>query len=194
MLQRNTIHLIGTFFIAMIVCSSCYETPKADDKDISLVKKENELLKKENELLKKEKELNQISTRPVNEPATMKESQSNSQIVDNLEYLKKFNGKYPYDIQLFSNPTLTRRLKRLLNGRYKFLEETWAVETPIEINNNTFVASGCEQHNCASTNFIIVVDFSKNVLYAGVREEDVVKVYSEDGSSNPEIIKWANNS
>ena len=151
-------------------------------------------MKKENELLKKEKELNGTTTiKPVSEPVKIKELQNNNQTVENLDNLKKLNGKYPYDAKLLDNPVLTRRLKNLLKGRYRFLKETWAVETPIEINNNIFVASGCQQHNCGNTNFIIVVDFSKDILYAGVREDEVVKVYSEDGSSNEEIIKWANN-
>jgi hypothetical protein len=194
MQHLNNLSKVGLFLIAIFFCTSCGDTKTNDDKNTSLVEKENELLKKENELLKKEKELNgTTTTKPVSEPVKIKELQNNNQTVENLDNLKKLNGKYPYDAKLLDNPVLTRRLKNLLKGRYRFLKETWAVETPIEINNNIFVASGCQQHNCGNTNFIIVVDFSKDILYAGVREDEVVKVYSEDGSSNEEIIKWANN-
>lgn len=193
MQQLNNSSKVGLFLIVMFFCTSCGDMKSNDDKNTALVEKENELLKKENELLKKEKELNSTTTtKPLNKPAKSSELQTNNSLVENLDNLKKLNGKYPYEVKLLQNPVLTKRLKNLLKGRYKFLKETWAVETPIEVNNDIFVASGCQQHNCGNTNFIIVVDFSKDVLYAGIREEQVVKVYSEDGSSNSEIIKWGN--
>jgi hypothetical protein len=194
MKHLNNLSKVGLLLIAISFCTSCGDTKTNDDKNASLVEKENELLKKENELLKKEKELNSTTTsKPVNEPAKINELQTANPPIENLDNLKKLNGKYPYEAKLLQNPVLTKRLKNLLKGRYKFLKETWAVETPIEINNDIFVASGCQQHNCGNTNFIIVVDFSKDILYAGIREDEVVKVFSEDGSSNAEIIKWANN-
>ena len=39
--------------------------------------------------------------------------------------------------------------------------------------------------------FIIVVDFGKNVVYVGVREEEEIKIYSEDGKNNDRITNWA---
>ncbi|MBN1637791.1 MAG: hypothetical protein JW866_02405, partial [Ignavibacteriales bacterium] len=109
----------------------------------------------------------------------------------NLEYLREFNGKYPYEVNLFDNQDFTDRLKNLLGSRYDFLISTWAVEFPIEVNNDIFVASACEAHNCDATNFIIVVDFSSNVMYAGIREEYNVETYSEDGSNSSQINNWA---
>ena len=111
--------------------------------------------------------------------------------LDSLDFLKKFNGKYPNDVKLFDNLTLKLRLQKLLGNRYTFLKETWAVENPIEIKNNIFIATGCQTHNCGSTNFIIVIDFSNKVVYAGIREEEKVKLYSENGSSNQELNNWA---
>lgn len=110
---------------------------------------------------------------------------------DDLKYLKHYNGKYPSEIKLLSNLSLTKRLKPLLKEKFTFLKDTWAVETPIEIKDNVFIAWGCQQHNCSNTNFIIVVDFSKNIVYVGIRENENVKTYSEDGTTNKEIIKWA---
>ena len=72
------------------------------------------------------------------------------------------------------------------------MKTKWAVETPIEIKGNILQAWGCQQHNCDRTNFIIVVDFIKNVVYVGIRRNEIVKSYSEDGSTNAEINKWAN--
>lgn len=109
-----------------------------------------------------------------------------------LSYLTKYKGQYPNKVKLLGNSPLTTRLKTLLKSRYDFLLKTWGPEIPIEIKNNIFIAWGCQQHNCSNTNFTIVIDFSKNVVYVGIREEENVKVYSEDGSSNIEISKWAN--
>jgi hypothetical protein len=109
-----------------------------------------------------------------------------------LSYLKNFSGQYPNKVKLLGNNPLTKRLKTLLKSRYDFLIKTWGPETPIEVNKNTFIAWGCQQHNCSNTNFIIAVDFAKNVVYVGIREEENVKIYSEDGSKNLEITKWSN--
>ncbi|MES2447905.1 MAG: hypothetical protein V4546_12035 [Bacteroidota bacterium] len=111
--------------------------------------------------------------------------------INNLEYLKKFNGEYPYTANLFNDKLLSKRLKNLLKDRFLFLKKNWAVETPIEVRNNIFKAWGCKQHFCDSTNFIIVVDFKKNVIYVGIRENENVKVYSEDGSKNKFVEDWS---
>ena len=42
---------------------------------------------------------------------------------DSLDFLKKFNGKYPNDVKLFDNLTLKLRLQKLLGNRYTFLKE-----------------------------------------------------------------------
>jgi hypothetical protein len=110
----------------------------------------------------------------------------------NLDYLKKYAGKFPHDVKLLDNPALAKRLKKLLGPRFAFVKKTWAVETPMQMKDNVFSASGCQTHNCGDTNFIIAVDFSKNVLYAGIRQETKVKLYAEDGSTNKEITDWAN--
>lgn len=167
--------------ITTLTLISCNQTSK--DNETALIEKENKLLKKENELLKKEQELNQKSANTTDDNSTL----------NSLDFLKKLDGKYPYEVKLFHNSILVKRLKKLLgNSRYTFLKETWAVETPMEFANNIFVASACQQHNCGSTNFIIVVDFSNNTIYAGIREEDNVKTYSEDGSYSQKINEWVN--
>lgn len=110
-----------------------------------------------------------------------------------MAFLRKLQGKYPFDVKLFNSQSLTTRLKKLLGNRYQFMVSTWAVEVPIEVKNNLFVANGCEQHNCGATNFIIVYDFTKNNLSAGIREGDKVNTYSEDGSNSPRVMQWVNN-
>ncbi|MCX6250243.1 MAG: hypothetical protein NTX61_05770 [Bacteroidetes bacterium] len=156
------------------------------------MEKEHELLIKENELLKKENALNQKSIKTTADKQTFKKQQTDKSSIDNLDFLKKLSGKYPFEVKLFDNPTLTKRLKKLLGKRYKFFKETWAVETPMKITDNIFIARGCQAHNCGSTNFIIVVNLSNNIMYVGVREDDQVKTYSDDGNSCQQLMDWIN--
>jgi hypothetical protein len=109
-----------------------------------------------------------------------------------LKYLRTLTGKYPSEVALLSKGKLKGRIKLLLKDRLKFLKSKWNVENPIEIKDSNCILWACQQHNCSNTNFIIVVDFRKNVVYAGIREEESIKVFSEDGSTNPEVTKWAN--
>ena len=182
------------FNIAILITSlalnfslvSCNQTSKSDEKEKALIEKENDLLKKENELLKKEQKLNQKTIDVTTDNSI--EKQSENSILDNLDFLKRLNGKYPYHVKLLDNSALAKRLIKLLgNSRYNFLKENWDVETPMEFKNNIFVASACQAHACGYTEFIIVFDFSKNVMYASIREEGNVRTYSEDGSYSQEI-------
>jgi hypothetical protein len=169
-----------TFFTSLILfsllISSCNQIGRTENSKNDSTTKENETQNKEEGLSEKKQDKN-------NQPFVDK--------TDNLDFLKTMNGKYSYEIKLLDNPILTKRLKKLLGNRYSFLKETWSVETPIEVKDNIFSASACEAHNCASTNFIIIIDFSKNVLYAGVRENDIVKTYSEDGSNSQKLNEFA---
>ncbi|WP_297869559.1 hypothetical protein [uncultured Flavobacterium sp.] len=167
-----------------LIFISCKETNNTNDIEETTLKKENELLRKENELLRKEEELNQ--------KIVIEESQAKqSERTDNLNFLKTLNGIYPNDVKLLENSSLTQRLKILIgNERYNFLIENWATEIPMVFSNNIFVTEGCQAHNCSSTNFIIVYDFSKDIMYAGIREEENIQTFSEDGSNSIKINEW----
>jgi hypothetical protein len=110
-----------------------------------------------------------------------------------LDFLKNFNGKYPEAMALFEHAAFTQRLETLLGReQYRFLIETWAVEVPMDMLDGVFAASGCERHNCAATNFIIVYSFADDAMYAGVRVEGQVSVFSEKkNSSHKKIEDWA---
>jgi len=186
-MKYSNVKNIITFLGASLIIFSCNGINKTNNNEETNIEKENELLKKENELLKKEQELNQRIT---TEEFKVKQSKK----IDNLNFLKTLNGKYPFDVKLLQNFALTQRLKILLgNERYNFLIENWATEVPMSFLNNIFVAEGCQAHNCSSTNFIIVYNFSNNVMYAGIREEENIKTYSEDGSNSIKINEWENN-
>jgi hypothetical protein len=109
---------------------------------------------------------------------------------ENLDFLKTLDGQFPYKSKIFENEKFTKRIRKLLGSKYNFLIETWAVETPIKIYNSTFIARACEAHNCGSTNFIIVYNFSNKTMSIGVREEKKISIYSESEKNSPIIADW----
>jgi hypothetical protein len=111
-----------------------------------------------------------------------------------FDYLKKLNGKYPYEVKLFEKTEFYQRLKKLLGTRCEFLINNFDVQIPIEIIDDFFVAEACQAHNCGylGTEFIIVYDFSNDVMYIGIREDGEIKTYSENGRKSSIITEWEN--
>lgn len=109
----------------------------------------------------------------------------------NLEFLKKYNGKYTYEVKLLSNPILKKRIVDLIGvQKYNYMKTTWRVEGGITVENKMFDASGCEQHNCGNTNFIVVVDLEKDILYVGYRVENEIQKFGEDQNFPKLILDW----
>lgn len=168
---------ITAILCTAIIHTSCNQASKKTDKETATTEKDNGTLQPVDQSTATQD--NTVTKEPLAEKT-----------INDLEFLKTLNGKYPNDAKLFENIAFTLRLKKILGDRYTFLKETWAVETPMEYSNDVFTASACQAHNCGATNFIIVYDFSKNVMYAGIREEEKVKTYAEDGSTNSKITEW----
>ena len=111
-----------------------------------------------------------------------------------LNSLRKFNGEYSYDVKLLSNPILKKRLISLIGRkRYEYMKTTWAVEGGIVVENDIFEAGGCEAHNCNMTNFIIVVDLKKDVLYVGYMVEEEIKKFGEENGFPKQLLQWEQN-
>lgn len=110
---------------------------------------------------------------------------------NSLNSLRKFNGEYPYDVKLLSNPTLKKRLINLIGKKkYEYMKETWAVEGGINVENDILEAGGCEAHNCNMTNYIIVVDLKKDILYVGYMVEEEIKKFGETNNFPEQLLKW----
>lgn len=188
-MNSSSLTSLFAWFLIVAIFYSCGHSDNSSLKEKMVLEKQNELLKKENELLKEEQELNKklSDTTPSQLLVLTKVENSKFNI---LEGLKKFKGKYPFEAKLFQDSAFADRLKKLLGDRYNFLKENWTLATPIELSNNIFIASGCKAHFCNSTNFIVVYDFSSNVMYAGIRDENNVKAYSEDGTISSRITEW----
>jgi hypothetical protein len=108
-----------------------------------------------------------------------------------LRFLAKYKGKYPSEVKLLNNINLKNKLIKLIGKeRYQYMNQTWAVEGGIGVENNMFDASGCEQHNCDMTNFIIVVDIEKDILYVGYRVENEIYKFGENQNYPTLILDW----
>lgn len=131
-----------------------------------------------------------LATFSLNATAQISKNKEKHNNINNVDFLKKLNGKQADPAKLFKNSTFTNRLKKLTGSRYEFLEEIWNVYEPIKIKDNIFTAKACQIHNCGTTNAIIVVNFSKNIISVGIREEGKTENFSEDGLLWQEVIDW----
>lgn len=108
-----------------------------------------------------------------------------------LGFLAKYKGKYPDEVKLLNNTILKNRIIQLIGKkRYQYMNQTWAVEGGIGVENNMFDASGCEQHNCDMTNFMIVVDLKNDILYVGYRVENEIYKFGENQNYPTLILDW----
>jgi len=108
-----------------------------------------------------------------------------------LSFLSGYKGKYPSSVKLLNNTILKNRLIQLIGKeRYQYMNQTWAVEGGIGVENNVFEASGCEQHNCDMTNFMIVVDLKNDILYIGYRVENEIYKFGENQNYPRSILDW----
>lgn len=144
---------------------------------------------------KKDNEIQPVEN--TNEKTTIKENDNRVNISNrkseetSLSSLRKFNGEYPYDVKLLSNPILKKRLISLIGKkRYNYMKATWAVEGGVMVENDILEAGGCEAHNCDMTNFIIVVDLKKDVLYVGYMIEEDIKKFGETNDFPKQLLQW----
>lgn len=157
---------------------------KHDNKEKTLIEKENELLKKENELLKKEQELNQ---KIVQQTANLQQSENAA--TESLDFLTKVNGKYPYEVKLLDNPILKKRLKKMLGSQYDFMKSIWQVQIPMIIEDTFFYSWAMQAHTGGDISAALMADIKNNVLYVIIRNDELEKFYSENGSILPKRLQ-----
>lgn len=108
----------------------------------------------------------------------------------NLDFLKKYDGKYAYEVHLFEKKVFADRLSKLIGEDNFKTVQSWDTEMPMEYRNNVFVAEGCKPHDCGSNNYIVVYDFSEDAMYAGILTKDEAATFSENGKSSERVEKW----
>lgn len=97
---------------------------------------------------------------------TQKQESAKANAVNNkhLELLQSYSNSYPQVIGLFQNDWLNERIKNLMGDDYRFFQVYWNVETPIAIQNQVLICSGCKQHDCPTHHFYLVVDLKHDKL------------------------------
>jgi len=112
-----------------------------------------------------------------------------SSVSDNLTSLRKLDGS-SLNSEFFGNPIIKKRLLSLLGKeRYAFMEGHWSIGAPTKLENDVLVNTGCMSHFCPSTNFIVVIDIPQNTFHVGIRDNDKVKLYTENESNKTQWIK-----
>lgn len=98
-----------------------------------------------------------------------------------LMALKEFAGAYPSDVNLLDQPELKERLKSLLGDEYTNFRKYWETETPVELEKNILVTTGCEQHNCAANQFVLQIDLNHNNINVFHFGQGGIQSYLENG-------------
>ena len=166
--------------VFVIVCFACNQSSHApiSTSDSVAAKKDNTEIKLQDTARQKE----------ILKTDTIK----NETVSGELLFLKKFEGKYPYEVKMLDHPVLKKRLQKLLGSEYDFLKSIWQVEAPIEINNGMFYAWAMEAHSGGDPGAVIMADINQNVLYVGIRKDKEEKFYSENGGKVPgKMQQWA---
>lgn len=98
-----------------------------------------------------------------------------------IDVLKKAKGRYPYQVKLLDISDLNARLKKLLGSNFAAMKKYWNVETPIEIENDILMTSGCEAHNCSSNHYLLFIDLKNDDINVYHVEDNVTKHFYERG-------------
>lgn len=110
-----------------------------------------------------------------------------------LEFLSKYNGKYPFEVKLLNNPTIKKRLQHLLGvQQYTFVKEIMEVETPIEVKDGLFYAEGMQAHSGGDPSAVIMADILKDILFVGIFKDGKASFFAEGNAEPPLKLKdWA---
>ena len=109
-------------------------------------------------------------------------------------FLEQYNGQYAYKVKLMENRQVKQALISIMGlSRYNFIKAGCGVENPIEVKDGIFTATACQQHNCADTNFILVINIPGGTVYAGIRENGKVTLYPSGTTGIPQITNWLSN-
>lgn len=89
-------------------------------------------------------------------------------------------GKYPADVKLFDRPAVRARFINLMGQRrFDFMVANFEVQTPIEFSNWNYYTSGCQAHNCGTTDFSISYNPEENNLCVIYRENGYEQIFKE---------------
>ncbi|MCJ7934972.1 MAG: hypothetical protein MUW56_15450 [Chryseobacterium sp.] len=98
---------------------------------------------------------------------------------DNI--ITKNVGKYPHDIKLFEDKSITDRLKKLAGAQYDEMVKYFNVESPIVTENGIYKLNGCKQHDCPGYSTSIYYDAKNDNLNISIDKNGKVTDFAEKG-------------
>lgn len=110
-------------------------------------------------------------------PKTDSASASSTAVTENI--ITKNVGKYPHDIKLFEDKSITERLKKLVGTQYDEMVKNFDVESPITSENGIYKLTGCKQHDCPGYSTDIYFDSKDNNLNVLIDQNGKLTDFSE---------------
>lgn len=88
-------------------------------------------------------------------------------------------GKYPHEIKLFEDKSITDRLKKLVGAQYNDMIKYFNVESPITSENGIYKLTGCKQHDCPGYSTDIYYDAKDDNLNVMIDQNGKLTDFSE---------------
>ncbi len=104
---------------------------------------------------------------------------SSSASADNI--ITKNVGKYPHEIKLFEDKSITDRLKKLVGSQYDEMVKFFNVESPVISENEIYKLNGCKQHDCPGYATTIYYDSKNDNLNVSIDKNGKVTEFAEKG-------------
>lgn len=99
--------------------------------------------------------------------------------VSALSIITSNEGKYPAEIKLWDDKTLSDRVKALIKGEYDMMIKNFNVETPIVSDNGIYKTSGCKRNECPAYHTTIIFDAKKDNLNVNIDKNGKVQLFKE---------------
>jgi hypothetical protein len=106
----------------------------------------------------------------------------NKQSQNTLEDIISDNvGKYPYEINLFSNKIVSLRLKALLKHMYSVTIKNFNVQSPIVCQHRIYRTTGCLEHSCPEFHTTIYFDLNNDNINVIIEQYGETLTFEEKG-------------
>lgn len=95
--------------------------------------------------------------------------------------ITKNTGKYPNEIKLFEDKSITDRLKKLTGTQYDEMIKNFNVESPIVAENGIYKVNGCKQHDCPGYATSIYYDSKNDNFNVRIDKNGKMTEFAEKG-------------
>lgn len=95
--------------------------------------------------------------------------------------ITKNTGKYPNEIKLFEDKSITDRLKKMAGAQYGEMIKNFNVESPIVSENGIYKVNGCKQHDCPGYATSIYYDSKNDNFNVRIDKNGKVTEFAEKG-------------